>query len=60
MAAEILLNNKEKFNSEEIKNYLNKLCEKSSFEIFGKVLDYKTFIDLINKNPQILLNKQFK
>jgi len=60
IAAEILLNNKEKFNSEEIKNYLNKLCEKNSFEIFGKVLDYKTFIDLINKNPQILLNKQFK
>ncbi len=60
MGAEILLNNKEKFNSKEIKKYLNKLCEKSSFEIFGKVLDYKTFINLINNNPQILLNKQFE
>lgn len=60
MAAEILLNCKGKFNSKEIKKYLNKLCEKSSFEIFGKVLDYKKFIDLIDDNPQILLNKQFE
>jgi len=60
MAAEILLKSKEKFSSEEIKNYLNKLCEKSSFEIFGKILDYKTFIDLVDGNPQILLNNQFE
>ena len=60
MAAEILLNTKEKFSSEEIKNYLNKLCEKSCFEIFGKALDYKTFIDQVDNNPQILLNKQFE
>ena len=60
MAAEILLNSKEKFSSEEMKNYLNKLCEKSSFEIFGKVLDYKTFTNLVDNNPQILLNKQFE
>ena len=60
MAAEILLNNKEKFSFEEIENYLNKLCEKSSFEIFGKILDYKTFIDQVNDNPQTLLNKVFE
>jgi hypothetical protein len=60
IAAEILLNSKEKFNSEEVQNYLNKLCEKSSTEIFGKILNYKTFIDLIDDNPQILLNKRFE
>ena len=34
MVSKILLNIKEKFSSEEIKNYLSKICEKSSFEIF--------------------------
>ena len=56
MAAEILLNSKEKFGCEEIKNYLNKLCEKNSLEIFGKILDYKTFISRIDDNPKVLLN----
>jgi len=56
MAAEILLKNKKKFNSKESENYLNKLCEKSSLEVFGKILDYENFIYTINKNPNTLLN----
>ena len=56
MAAEILLKNKEKFNSKEIEKYLDKLCEKSSLDIFGKILDYKTYINKIYKSPEILLN----
>lgn len=56
MAAEILLNEKEKFNPEELENYLNKLCEKSSLDIFGKILDYKAYINRIDKNPKVLFN----
>jgi hypothetical protein len=56
IAAEILLKNKNKFNSKELENYLNKLCEKSSLEVFGKILDYENFIYTINKNPNTLLN----
>jgi len=56
MAAEILFESKEKFNSKEIEKYLDKLCEKSSLDIFGKILDYKTYINKIYKSPEILLN----
>jgi len=59
MAAEILLKNKKKFHSEELENYLNKLCEKSSLEIFNTILDYKTFITRIDDNPKVLLNNIF-
>ena len=53
VAAEILLKNKDKFNSKELENYLNKLCEKSSLEIFNTILDYKTFISRIDDNPKV-------
>ena len=56
MAAEILLKNKEKFNSKEIKKYLDKLCEKSSLDTFGEILDYQTFIFRIGDNPKVLFN----
>ena len=59
VAAEILLKNKDKFNSKELENYLNKLCEKSSLEIFNTILDYKTFISRIDDNPKVLLNNIF-
>jgi hypothetical protein len=59
MAAEILLKNKKKFHSKELENYLNKLCEKSSLEIFNTILDYKTFISRIDDNPKVLLNNIF-
>lgn len=56
IAAEILLINKNKFNSKDLTRYLNKLCEKSSLEIFSKILDYETFISRIDDKPQVLLN----
>jgi len=56
IAAEILLTNKNKFNSKDLTRYLNKLCEKSSLEIFSKILDYETFISRIDDKPQVLLN----
>jgi hypothetical protein len=56
MAAEILLKNKNKFDFKELENFLNKLCEKNSLDIFGKVLDYKSFISKIDDKPKVLLN----
>ena len=56
MAAEILLGNKNKFDFNDLENYLNKLCENSSLKIFNKILDYKTFISRIDDNPKVLLN----
>jgi len=56
MAAEILLGNKNKFEFNDLENYLNKLCENSSLKIFNKILDYKTFISRIDDNPKVLLN----
>jgi hypothetical protein len=56
MAAEILLKNKKQFNSEELENYLNKLCEKSSLDVFGKIMNYREYINRIDKNSKVLLN----
>jgi len=56
IAAEILLKNNDKFNTEELENYLNKLCEKSSLDLFGKIMNYREYIDRIDKNSKILLN----